>query len=64
MSYGVGFYQMIKLHLVLFLMPPPHVREQDVHDPHGPTLQSTENKQITTAFKKGVTTLILFFHTR
>ena len=32
------------LHLVLFLMPPPHDREQGVQEPHGPTLQSTEIK--------------------
>ena len=30
------------LHLVLFLMPPPHGREQGVQEPHGPTSQSTE----------------------
>ena len=30
------------LHLVLFLVPPPHGREQGVQEPHGPTSQSTE----------------------
>ena len=33
------------LHLVLFLMPPPHVTEQEVHDPHGLTSQSTERRK-------------------
>ena len=27
-------------------MPPPHVAEQDVHDPHFPTSQSTETNTI------------------
>ena len=27
-------------------MPPPHVAEQGVHDPHSPTLQSTETNTI------------------
>ena len=31
----------VLLHLVLSLVPPPHVAEQAVHDPHGPTSQST-----------------------
>ena len=35
----------VLLHLVLSLVPPPHVAEQAVHDPHSPTAQST-NKVI------------------
>ena len=31
----------VLLHLVLSLVPPPHVAEQAVHDPHSPTAQST-----------------------
>ena len=33
----------MQLHLVLLLLPPPHVAEQAVHDPHGPTSQSTKD---------------------
>ena len=32
------------LHLVLFLVPPPHGTEQEVHDPHGLTSQSTKRE--------------------
>ena len=31
--------------LVLFLFPNPHLTEQDVHSPHGPTSQSAEKKE-------------------
>ena len=33
-------------HLVLSFVPPPHVAEQEVHDPQSPTSQSTEYKAI------------------
>ena len=33
-------------HLVLSFVPPPHVAEQEVHDPQSPTSQSTEYKVI------------------
>ena len=46
------------MHLFLDLVPPPHVAEQDVHEPQGPTSQSTENKR---EFK---TPLYPFNHTR
>ena len=36
----------VLLHLVLSLVPPPHVAEQAVHDPHGPTAQSTNKVMI------------------
>ena len=32
------------LHLILVLVPPPQVAEQEDHEPHGPTAQSTEIK--------------------
>ena len=36
----------VLLHLVLSLVPPPHVAEQAVHDPHSPTAQSTNKVMI------------------
>ena len=34
----------MQLNLVLLLLPPPHVAEQEDQDPHGPTSQSTKDK--------------------
>ena len=34
-------WKLIFMHLFLFLLPPPHVTVQELHDPHGPTSQST-----------------------
>ena len=35
------------MHLVLSLVPPPHVTEQEAHELQGPTSQSTEEKSKT-----------------
>ena len=37
---------LVGMYLVLSLVPSPHVAEQAVHDPHGPTSQSTNKVMI------------------
>ena len=61
----------VLLHLVLSLVPPPHVAEQAVHDPHGPTAQSTYkvmiildkfNHNIITSRADNIVTRVCLFH--
>ena len=43
---SLNYVSKVLLHLVLSLVPPPHVAEQAVHDPHSPTAQSTNKVMI------------------
>ena len=55
------YESLVGMYLVLSLVPSPHVAEQAVHDPHGPTSQSTESKRVGTFFSS---VLLYNLHTR
>ena len=46
MCYCEYYESLVGMYLVLSLVPSPHVAEQAVHDPHGPTSQSTKSKRV------------------